>query len=456
MLSSLHLTREERSWVLYDVANSAFVLVMVTAIMPLYYKEVIAGSLPDATATANWGFANAAAALALALLAPLLGALADYRGRKKRFFAGFLVPGVAATLALTLVQPGQGFLCLLLFALARVGWGGANIFYDAFLVDVSAPDRMDRVSAQGYGYGYIGSVVPFLAVVGLLVIGGLNSGLPAREARIGFVVVALWWLLFSLPALRHLRQRHALDPVAAPLADSLRRLGRTFRQVRRHRQAFLFLLAYFFYIDGVDTIITMATAYGHDLGFSVPLLIGVLLFIQVVAWPCALFFGRLAVTFSARRMLLAGIGVYCLVTLLAFLLPSIPDRQLQVACFWLLATLVASSMGGIQALSRSTFARLIPAKESAEFFGLYNVVGKFAAILGPLLMGVVGRLSGHSRWGVLSLLALFLIGGWLLTRVRLDRFPGQPPGSFPDAEGGSVGAADPPGRPQGQGQDNDE
>jgi UMF1 family MFS transporter len=315
---------------------------------------------------------------------------------------------------------------------------------------------MDRVSAQGYGYGYIGSVVPFLAVVGLLVIGGLNSGLPAREARIGFVVVALWWLLFSLPALRHLRQRHALDPVAAPLADSLRRLGRTFRQVRRHRQAFLFLLAYFFYIDGVDTIITMATAYGHDLGFSVPLLIGVLLFIQVVAWPCALFFGRLAVTFSARRMLLAGIGVYCLVTLLAFLLPSIPDRQLQVACFWLLATLVASSMGGIQALSRSTFARLIPAKESAEFFGLYNVVGKFAAILGPLLMGVVGRLSGHSRWGVLSLLALFLIGGWLLTRVRLDRFPGQPPGSFPDAEGGSVGAADPPGRPQGQGQENDE
>ena len=418
MLPSLRLTREERSWVLYDVANSAFVLVMVTAVMPLYYKEVIATGLPDATATANWGFANAAASLALALLAPLLGALADYRGRKKPFFAAFLVLGLAGCLALTLIQPGQGFLCLLVFALARIGWGGANIYYDAFLVDVSPPDRLDSVSARGYGYGYIGSVLPFLVVIGLLASGGLDSGLPAREARIGFVVVALWWLLFSLPALRHLRQRHGLDPAAAPLADSLRRLGRTFAEVRCHRPAFLFLLAYFFYIDGVDTIITMAIAYGRDLGFSVPLLIGVLLFIQVVAWPCALVYGRLAATFSARRLLLAGIGVYCLVTLLAFLLPAIADQRLQTVCFWLLAFLVASSMGGIQALSRSTFGRLIPAEKSGEFFGFYNVAGKFAAITGPFLMGLVGRLSGHSRWGVLSLLLLFVVGGWLLTRVE--------------------------------------
>ena len=452
MPPSLRLTREERSWVLYDVANSAFVLVMVTAVMPLYYKEVIAAGLPDATATANWGFANATAALVLALLAPVLGALADYRGRKKQFFAAFLTLGLAGCLALTLVEPGQGSLCLLLFALARVGWGGANIFYDAFLVDVSAPSRMDTVSARGYGYGYIGSVAPFLAVVGLLASGGLASGLPAREARLGFVVVALWWLLFSLPALVHLRQRHGLEPRSAPVTHSLRRVGRTFRQIRRHRQAFLFLVAYFFYIDGVDTIITMATAFGRDLGFGVPLLIGVLLFIQVVAWPCALFYGRLAATFSARRLLLAGIGVYCLISLLASMLPSIPDRQLQTACFWLLAALVASSMGGIQALSRSTFARLIPAEESAEFFGFYNVVGKFAAILGPLLMGVVGRLSGHSRWGVLSLLALFVIGGWLLTRVRLPRPAEQPGGSVAGAEGGSLVAAEPAGRPQDQGQ----
>ncbi|MDX9835673.1 MAG: MFS transporter, partial [Desulfobulbus sp.] len=401
MHPSLRLTREERSWVLYDVANSAFVLVMVTAIMPLYYKEVIVAGLPDATATANWGFANSAASLTLALLAPLLGALADYRGRKKQFFATFLVLGLVGCLALTLIQPGQGFLCLLVFVLARVGWSGANIFYDAFLVDVSTPERMDTVSARGYGYGYIGSVLPFLAVVGLLLVGGLDSGLPGREVRIGFVVVAVWWLLFSLPALVNLRQRHDLDPTAAPVADSLRRLGQTFCEVRRHRQAFLFLLAYFFYIDGVDTIITMATAYGRDLGFSVPLLIGVLLFIQVVAWPCALFYGRLAVAFSSWRLLLTGIGVYCLVTLLAFLLPSIPDQRMQVACFWLLAFLVASSMGGIQALSRSTFGRLIPAERSGEFFGLYNVVGKFAAIIGPFLMGLVGRLTGHSRWGVL-------------------------------------------------------
>ena len=418
MLPSLRLNRDERSWILYDVANSAFVLVMVTAVMPLYYKGVIGATLPADIATANWGVAKSAASLALALLAPLLGALADYRGRKKPFFAAFLALGLTGCLALTLVQPGQGFLCLLLFVLARIGWGGANIFYDAFLVDVTRPERMDMVSARGYGFGYIGSVVPFLAVIGLLASGGLDSGLPARETRIGFVVVALWWLLFSLPALRHLRQRHGLDPVTAPLADSLRRLGRTFAEVRSHRPAFLFLLAYFFYIDGVDTIITMAIAYGHDLGFSVPLLIGVLLFIQVVAWPCALVYGRLAATFSARRLLLAGIGVYCLVTLLAFLLPAIADQRLQTVCFWLLAFLVASSMGGIQALSRSTFGRLIPAEKSGEYFGFYNVAGKFAAITGPMLMGLVGRLSGHSRWGVLSLLLLFVLGGWLLTRVE--------------------------------------
>ena len=414
----MRMTSMERDWILYDVANSAFVLVMVTAIMPIYFKDVMAVGLPPHVATANWGFANAAASLILALLAPVLGAMADYPGRKKGFFVGFVVAGVLLNLAVPLIPPGQWLPCLLLFVLARVGWAGANIFYDAFLVDVTSRERMDQTSARGYGYGYIGSVVPFIVVIGLILTSGGGDPLPAAPTRIGFVVVALWWLCFSLPAMRSLHQMHALPPSATPIRDSFQRLNNIGADIRRHPQVFLFLVAYFFYIDGVDTVISMATAYGRDLGFSVSMLIAVLLFIQIVAFPFALLYGRLAARFSAKAMLLGGILIYCIVTICAFLMPSITDPQLKNTAFWGIAFLVASSMGGIQALSRSLFSRLIPPEKSTEFFGFYNVFGKFAAISGPFLMGLVGRLSGESRWGVLSLLVLFALGGVILAKVR--------------------------------------
>ena len=416
----MKMTREERSWILYDVANSAFVLVMVTAIMPIYFKDVVAADLPASVSTANWAFANAAASLILALLAPVLGAMADYPGRKKRFFIAFLLMGVLFNLTLPLVPAGQWLSCLLLFVLARVGWAGANIFYDAFLVDVTSPARMDVISARGYGYGYIGSVIPFIAVIALILSADAGDTLPALQSQIGFVIVALWWLLFSIPSIRTLRQVHALPSSRTPIRDSIRRIGHTFNEIRSHPQAFLFLLAYFFYIDGVDTVISMSTAYGRDLGFSVPLLIAVLLFIQIVAFPFALLYGRLATLFSTKRMLMTGILIYCVVTICAFLLPSITDPKWKNAAFWGIAFLVASSMGGIQALSRSCFGKLIPPEKSAEFFGFYNVFGKFAAITGPFLMGVVGRLSGDSRWGVLSLLLLFVLGAYFLSKVDLE------------------------------------
>ncbi|BDD85906.1 MFS transporter [Desulfofustis limnaeus] len=412
------MSREEQSWVLYDVANSAFVLVMVTAIMPIYFKDVAAQGMPDAISTAHWGFANAAASLILALLSPLLGALADHRRQKKNFFLIFLAGGLLFNASLALIGPGQWLLCLGLFILARVGWAGANIFYDAFLVDVTTPQRMDVISARGYAYGYIGSVVPFLVVIGLILSAGTSGdSLPVYQTRIGFLVVALWWLLFSLPAVRHLRQQHQLADEPQAIGSSLQRLLATLRAIRQYRPVVIFLAAYFFYIDGVGTIISMSTAYGRDLGFGVTLLIGVLLFIQVVAFPFALLFGRLAERWGTKKTLLAGIIVYCLITLLAFLLPFIADQTLQVGLFWLIALLVASSMGGVQALSRSYFGRIIPPEKSSEFFGFYNVFGKFAAIAGPLLMGLITRLSGDSRWGVLSILALFVIGAWILTLV---------------------------------------
>jgi UMF1 family MFS transporter len=420
MESNMRLTREERDWILYDVANSAFVLVMVTAIMPIYFKDVMAVGLQPHVATANWGFANAAASLILALLAPVLGAMADYPGHKKRFFVGFVVAGVLLNLALPVVPAGQWLPCLLLFALARVGWAGANIFYDAFLVDITSHDRMDLTSSRGYAYGYIGSVIPFLVVIGLILGSGGGETLPAAPARIGFVLVALWWLCFSLPAITSLRQRFALPASTTPFRDSFRRIGHIMSEIRRYPQVFLFLVAYFFYIDGVDTVISMATAYGRDLGFSVTMLIAVLLFIQIVAFPFALLYGRLATRFSTKTMLMAGIVIYCVVTICAFLLPSIADPQLKNAAFWCIAFLVASSMGGIQALSRSLFGRLIPPEKSTEFFGFYNIFGKFAAITGPFLMGLIGRISGESRWGVLSLLVLFVAGAAVLSRVRIE------------------------------------
>lgn len=412
------MTTQERSWILYDVANSAFVLVMVTAIMPLFFKDYAAGALSPADSTAYWGFANSTASLILALLAPLLGAVADYKRMKKPFFLTFLFFGLLFSATLLFVGKNQWLLCLSLFVLARVGWAGANIFYDAFITDVTTRERMDAVSAKGYGYGYIGSVIPFVIIIGLLLSGGMSGGLPVLQTKMGFGVVVLWWLLLSIPAIRNLQQCDYGSELQTHGTNGFQQLVQTLREIRKHKQAFVFLLAYFFYIDGVGTIISMSTAYGRDLGFGHTLLIVVLLFIQIVAFPFALLYGRLAERFTAKKMLLAGIGIYIIVTLLAWLLPSIEELTTKTALFWLLAFLVASSMGGIQALSRSFFAQLIPAEKSSEFFGFYNVFGKFAAITGPFLMGIVGKMTGDSRWGVLSILLLFFIGALILTRVQ--------------------------------------
>jgi UMF1 family MFS transporter len=242
------LSRTELSWILNDVANSAFVLIIVTAIMPIFFKDIASRGIPDHVSTSNWGFANSADSLALALLAPILGASADYKGRKMKFFAGFLAIGVVFSLLLTQVGQGQWILCIWLFTLARIGWAGANIFYDAFIVDVAAADRMDRISSYGYAWGYIGSVVPFLLIIGLFFTaqGRGEDALPEVPAKIGFAIVAVWWLLFSIPMLRNVRQVNFIPTIDAPLLDSLRRLKDTFLKIRNHRQVFLIFGRLFF------------------------------------------------------------------------------------------------------------------------------------------------------------------------------------------------------------------
>ena len=435
MASKRKMSKEEKSWILYDVANSAFVLIIVTTVMPIFFKDIASSGVDNAISTANWGFANSFASLALAVLAPILGTIADYKYLKKRFLLCFLGLGIAFTLLLPTVKAGDWLMCLVLFAFARIGFAGANLFYDAFLVDVTEKERMDWVSSNGYAWGYIGGTVPFIGVIVLIILGmhaGSTATIPIIPAKIGFVIVAVWWLLFSIPLIKNVNQKHYIEPDEHPIKESFNRLFQTFRDIKKYKNAFMFLIAYFFYIDGVDTIITMATSYGRDVGLGVNMLILAILMIQIVAFPCALAYGKLAEKFTTKTMLYAGIIVYSIITLVSFFLPSIPSLEMRVIIFWILAFLVATSQGGIQALSRSFFGKLIPADRSAEFFGFYNIFGKFATITGPFMMGAIGRMTGNTRYGILSILILFIVGGIMLRYVK--------PQTRYDLEGKSHGA----------------
>lgn len=417
----------EKSWILYDVANSAFVLVMVTTVMPIFFKDIAAVGVPAELSTSYWGYANSIASLILAILAPVMGVFADFRDSKKKFFLFFLIVGLFFNVSLGFVGEGSWVLCIIFFVLARVGWSGTNLFYDAFLVDVTEKERMDRVSAAGFGWGYIGSVIPFLVVMGLILLWkepGQSGAIGEMPARVGFIIVAVWWFIFSLPMLKNVKQKYYIEKVANPVRDGFGRLWNTFRDIKQYKQVFMFLLAYFFYIDGVGTMISMAAVYGRDAGLGVTLLLVVILMIQVVGFPFSILYGKLSERFGVKPMLFVGIAVYTVVSFFGFMLPDIANETMKVGAFWFMAFLVASSQGGIQSLSRSLYGKLIPPEKSSEFFGFYNIFGKFASIMGPALLGGVGALTGHSKWGVLSIVVLFMLGAFFLTKVDLEEAHG--------------------------------
>ena len=421
------LTREERSWVLYDVANSAFTLIVITTIMPIFFAGVAAADLAPNRATALWGYTNSGASILLAVAAPVIGAIADYAGNKRRLFLGLLAVGIVMTVLFATIGEGMVAYAMVISVFGFVSYSGANLVYDSFITDVTTNERMDAVSTRGFAWGYIGSVVPFLVVLFLNLQPEL-VGDSLTATRISFLLTALWWLGFAVPMVRNVHQQYSLPPDPTPMRTAFVRIGRTFRHIRQHREAFVFLIAYFFYIDGVDTIIRMATSYATEIGFGPAELIQVILAIQVIAFPFALLYGRLAKRFGTKPMLFVGIGVYFVIVVLGFFLPVIANELTQRLVFWGMAFLVATSQGGIQALSRSYFGALIPRERAGEFFGFYNIFGKFAAILGPLLMGLMADLTGSSRWGVLSLAILFAVGAILLARVhKADATPGSTP-----------------------------
>jgi UMF1 family MFS transporter len=402
------------SWALYDWANSAFATVMMAGFFPVFFRDVWSAGETSSDITFRLGLANSIASLAIVALGPMLGAIADRGGARKRFLAAFLAQGVIMTGALTWVAMGRWELALALFVLSTVGFLGANVFYDALIVSVTSEDRYDDVSALGYALGYLGGGLMFAGCVALTV-WPERFGLAGAEqaVRLSFLLTAVWWAVFAVPLFLFVKER---GPVAqAGLASAVRgglaQLVTTFREIRRLRTVALFLLAYWLYIDGVDTIIRMAVDYGMALGFGRNGLILALLITQFVGFPAAIAFGRIGARLGARTGILIGIGIYVVVTVWAFFMDSSWE-------FYALAVTIGLVQGGVQALSRSFYARLIPREKSAEFFGFYNMLGKFAAVIGPALMGWVGVLTGNPRLAILSIVVLFAGGGALLVLVK--------------------------------------
>lgn len=401
----MKFSKQQWQWIFYDWANSGYGILVVTAVLPVYFKAVAGqAGVTAANSTAYWGYANSFGTLIVSILAPLLGALADYPNAKSRWLNFFTWSGIIMTIGLTFVPTQAWQWLLFIYILSIIGYSGGNLFYDSFLIDVADDRQMDRVSSTGYGMGYLGGVLAFIIFLVAELTNGFGNRLSNLEvAKFSFLLSAVWWIIFGWPLLRHGRQQYHVAAVQRPIIDSFKRISQTIRHINKYRRASWFLVAYFFYIDGVDTIFTMATSIGKDIGVQTTTLMMVLLVVQLIAFPFSILYGYLAQRLSTRTMLLVGIVVYLFIYVYAYWLHSLRD-------FWLLAILIGTSQGGIQALSRSYFGRLILKDSSSEFFGFYNILGKFSAIIGPLLVGIVTQVSGQSTIGAASLSVLFLIG----------------------------------------------
>ena len=399
------LSKRERSWVLYDVGNSAYVMLAATLI-PIYFSAI---AEPGSSAVVAWGYATTVASLALALLMPFLGSLADLKGNKKKFLAGTIGTG-AVSLAVMGV-PGNAMVFLAIYVFSSVMLNASLVFYDAFLVDATERDRYDEVSSQGYAWGYIGSCIPFIVCL-VIVLFGSSFGIGQLDGiRISFVITAAWWLVFSVPVLRDVHQTHFKAREEHLFRHTLKGLVGTCKKIARDKRLLMYMLAFFFYIDGVHTIITMSTSYGTDLGIDSTQLVLALLVTQFVAFPSAIAYGRLAGRFGTKRMLLIAVFAYFCITLFAaFFLRSAAE-------FWVLAVCVGLFQGGIQALSRSEFGKLIPKENANEYYGFFDIFGKYATIIGTLLVSVFTQLTGSSSYGVLSVAVLFIVGFVLLWKM---------------------------------------
>ena len=395
------MTKDERNWVLYDVGNSAFTMLTAT-IMPIYFNHLAGqAGLESAEYLAYWGYAASIVTAIVVILGPTMGSLADTKNFKKKLFLAALLLGVAGCTVLGGIQHWLAFLAV--FVLTKVGYSSSLIFYDAMLSDVTTDDRMDKVSSAGYAWGYIGSCIPFILSL-LLVLGYESIGLTFGSAMFAaFALNGVWWLVMSLPLLKNYKQKHYVDVSEKALSASLSRIVDTLKDMKNHKHVLLFVIAFFFYIDGVYTIIDMATAYGQALGLDSTGLLLALLVTQIVAFPFALLYGRLAHRFKTENIITVCIVAYIAIAIYAIFLRT----QFQ---FWVLAVCVGMFQGGIQALSRSHFAKIIPHEKSGEYFGLLDICGKGAAFLGTTLVSALTQLTGDASKGVSAIGALIVVG----------------------------------------------
>jgi len=412
-MSSEH-TKTVRSWILYDWANSAFATTIMAAVLPEFYSSFAGATLNKTTATSYWGYSNTIAMLIIALAAPLLGAMADHSGAKKRYLGRFALVGIAATALLIGTGRGMWLYASLLYIFGRVGFGGANIFYDSLLPHVAGPKEIDKVSAQGYAYGYLGGGI-LLALNLFMIMNPVLFGIPdaASASRISFLTVAVWWAGFSIPLFRNVSEPPAVvsrEESARAFVAGYQRLGRTFKDIKRFKELAAFLAAFWLYNDGVGTIIIMAVIFGAEIGIGSTHLIGSILMVQFLGLPFTLLFGRLPKILGTKNSILCALGIYLIVTILGYFM-SKPVH------FWILAFLVSMVQGGTQALSRSMYGSMSPPAKSAEFFGFYNVSSKFAGIIGPALFGIVGQLTGTSRLSIIAVAVFFVAGGLILATV---------------------------------------
>lgn len=408
------MTRAVRAWCLYDVGNSAFATTVMAAVLPVYFVNVAGGGLSPEIATSNWGYVNTLAMALTAFSAPVLGALADAGAGRKRLLAAFAVAGALATGALVGVGAGDWMLAAILYAIGRVAFGSSIVMYDSLLPHVAAAEDMDRVSSRGFAWGYLGGGILLAAqIVVITRPEWFGIGDAEWATRLVFLSVGVWWLAFTVPLLRDVPER-ATSAERVDFVAAFSRLRHTFHELRRYREAFRFLVAFWLYNDGIGTIVVMAAAFGAEIGIGRTQLIAAILLVQFLGFPFSLLFGRLAGRIGARNAILVGLAGYTVLCCLAWFVHSERD-------FFLLASGVAMFQGGCQALSRSLFARMIPAERSSEFFGFYDVSSKFAGIFGPFILATVARLTGATRYGVFALIVLFLAGMIVLWRVDPEK-----------------------------------
>ena len=407
------LTPREKRWIVYDVGNSAFVL-LSTAVVPIYANSLLEAAGQD-NIVSTWGYAQTVASLVIALLMPILGSIADVQGMKIKFFLGFFLTGVVMCLGMSLPLGWLAF--LIVYVLATIGLNGSLTFYDSMLIDTTSNERMDKVSSHGYAWGYVGSTIPFIVCIAVIFGGPALLGLDtATCTRISFLITAVWWVAFTVPLLRSYRQVHyrtTADHTAEAVRGTFRELAGTFRRIARDRSLLLFMIAFFFYIDAVNTVISMSTSYGTQLGIDSTQLVIALLVTQFVAFPCAILYGRLAGRFGAKRMIVIAVIAYLgIVMFAAFFLKTAVE-------FWILAILVGMFQGGIQALSRSYYGKIIPKDHANEYYGFYDIFGKTASVLGTFLVATTTAVTGNASAGVLSI-AVLLAAALVLLLVQKD------------------------------------